>query len=298
MPGVLLHDLDAAKVKAWRDSQLAKGYAPTTVTRWFRVLSEALREAVGMEIIPKNPCNAVRAPKRVLATPNSLTMEDYARLANTLDMLEPSPVVVAAGVALHCGLRVGEICGIRWREYDADARIIHVREAIGSDGTGRDYTKHPKTLAGVRDVPVPAILAAMLERRRAAVVAELEAVGVTLTDREFGELYVCGNPYTGRFASPTIIERQFKGLSESFGLVGSRGRRMTMHGLRDSYATLAIAAGADVRSVAGVLGHSNPSVTLAVYADALPEAKRRTSDLLASIIDNQPQAEPFAELAD
>ena len=73
---------------------------------------------------------------------------------------------------------------------------------------------------------------------------------------------------------------------------------MTMHGLRDSYATLAIAAGADVRSVAGVLGHSNPSVTLAVYADALPEAKRRTSDLLASIIDNQPQAEPFAELAD
>lgn len=72
---------------------------------------------------------------------------------------------------------------------------------------------------------------------------------------------------------------------------------MTMHGLRDSYATLSIAAGADVRSVAGVLGHSNPSITLGVYADALPEGKRRASDLLAGIVSAQADAEPYAELA-
>lgn len=292
----LLRDLDAAAVKSWRDSLLADGYAAASVTKWLRVLSEAMREAVNMGIIDRNPCGAVRAPKRKPAEPNSLTPEGYARLAVTLDALEPSPVVVAASIALHCGLRVGEVCGIRWREYDADAHVIHVCEAIGNDGTGKDYTKRPKTLAGTRDVPVPELLASMLERRRTAMVAELQEGGVTLDPAEFGRLYVVGSAHTGKFASPTIIERQFKGLAESFGLVGSRGRRMTMHGLRDSYATLSIAAGADVRSVAGVLGHSNPSITLSVYADALPEGKRRASDLLAGIVSAQADAEPYAEL--
>ncbi len=199
---------------------------------------------------------------------------------------------MAACIALHTGLRCGEACGIRWREYDPGARIIHVCEAIGSDGT--DYTKKPKTLSGIRDVPIITMLAKMLERRRAAVLAEIQASGTTLTEKEFGELYVVGS-IDGRFASPTRVEREFKDISDAMGLVGSRGRHMTMHGLRDSFATNAIAAGADVRSVAGMLGHSNPAITLNVYSDALPEAKRRASDLLlATVTSKGRKTETFA----
>lgn len=297
-PSVMLYDLTSAQVKKWRDDLLRDGYASGSVIKWLRVLSEALRDAVDMEVLDKNPCNAVRAPRRTAPQPNSLTADGYARLARMLDMMEPSPVVVAASIALHCGLRVGEVCGIRWREYDRDARVIHVVEAIGSDGSGKDYTKGPKTVAGRRDVPVPELLARMLDRRRDLMLADLEEAGVTPTAAEFGKLYLCGSAQSGKFASPTIIERQFKGLAESFGIVGSRGRRMTMHGLRDSYATLAIGAGGDVRSVAGVLGHSNPSITLSTYADALPEGKRRVSDLLSSIVTTRAIAEPYAELVE
>lgn len=128
----------------------------------------------------------------------------------------------------------------------------------------------------------------------AAMVRELQEAGATLKDAEFGALYVIGG-IDGRFSSPTRIERDFKGISDAMGLVGSRGRHMTMHGLRDSFATNAIAAGADVRSVAGMLGHSNPSITLSVYSDALPEAKRRTSELLLAAVTSQGRAqEPFA----
>ena len=296
-PNVLLRDLKPAQVQAWRDSLLADGYASSSVTKFMRVLSEVMRQGVNMEILDKNPVSAVRAPKRKPPEPNSLTSEDYAKLAYTLAALEPSPVVTAAAIALHCGLRCGEICGIRWREYDSDARIIHVCEAIGNSGSGQDYVKRPKTVTSVRDVPVPAMLAKMLDRRRAAMVAELQETGVTLEESEFGKLYVCGSAVSGKFASPTIIERQFKALAESFGIRGSRGRRMTMHGLRDSYATLAIMAGGDVRSVASALGHANPSITLQTYADALPSAKRRTSDLLESIVTTQ-EVRPYAELAE
>ena len=296
-PNVLVRDLKPAQVQAWRDSLLADGYASSSVTKYMRVLSEVMRHGVNMEILDKNPVSAVRAPKRKPPEPNSLTPEDYARLAYTLDTLEASPVVTAAAIAMHCGLRCGEICGIRWREYDSDARIIHVREAIGNSGSGRDYVKVPKTLSSVRDVPVPAMLAKVLDRRRAAMVEELQECGVTLDDVEFGRLYVCGSAVTGKFASPTIIGRQFKALVESFGIKGSRGRRMTMHGLRDSFATLAIMAGGDVRSVASVLGHANPAVTLSVYADSLPSAKRRTSDLVESVVTTQ-DVKPYAELAE
>ena len=288
--GTALRDLTPQMVQAWHAEGIRGGYSPRTVNKWHRLLSEACRHAVATDALARNPCAAVRAPKGGPAEPNSLTMEQYARLAATLSVLNPSPTVTAAAIALHCGLRVGEICGIRWREYDAERRTIHVVEAIGSDGG--DYSKRPKTLAGTRDVPVPEALARTLEARRAEMRRQLQEAGVEPSAEEFGALYVIGYP-DGRHYSPTRVSREFKGLAEALDLVGSRGRRMTMHGLRDSYATLAIAAGADVRSVSGVLGHSSPAITMNVYADALPEGKRRASELLAASVAAQGNVDPL-----
>ena len=69
-------------------------------------------------------------------------------------------------------------------------------------------------------------------------------------------------------------------MSESFGLVGTQGRKITFHDLRHSFATRAVAAGADVKAVSSVLGHANAAMTLNVYADADPDSKRRATNLV------------------
>ncbi len=293
--GVALCDLTPTMVQKWENGLIASGLAPSTVIKYHRVLSEACKHAVNVDVLVKNPCQAVRPPKRQAPSPNSLTAEGYARLAATLDNMEPTPLVTAAAIAMHTGMRQGEVCGLRWRCYDSEKRTIRVEEAIGV-ANGGTYSKAPKTKSSQRIVPVSPQLASILERRRASMLAELQEGGLVYSDEEFGKLYVVGF-VDGRYRDPLRICKEWKSLSAAFGLSGTQGRAISFHDLRHSFATRAIAAGADVKAVAAVLGHSNAAITLNVYADADPQSKRRASDLISQAIAAQGEVEPFAELA-
>lgn len=293
--GVTMRELTPPMIQKWENDLLASGLAPTTVIKYHRLLSETCKHAVNVDVLVKNPCQAVKTPKRQAPSPNSLTADGYARLATTLDAIEPSPLVTAAAIALHTGMRQGEVCGLRWRCYDPQARTIQVEESIGV-ANGGTYSKAPKTKSSRRAVPVSPQLAAILERRRTAMAHELQEGGIQLKPEEFGKLYVVGF-IDGRFRDPLRICKEWAALSDSFGLVGTQGRRVTFHDLRHSFATRAIAAGADVKAVAAVLGHTNAAMTLNVYADADPESKRRATDLVALAIAAQGEVEPYAETA-
>ena len=102
-----------------------------------------------------------------------------------------------------------------------------------------------------------------------------------------GDLYVVGS-VDGSYAVPSLLSGAWRQLSSSLGLVGTQGRPVTFHDLRHSFATTAIAEGADVASVAAVLGHSNVAMTLNVYADADPEAKRAAMDRVSAATDCEP----------
>lgn len=296
-PTAAIAELTPTMIQKWENGLTAQGLAPSTVLKYHRLLSEVCKHAVNMREIEWNPCAPVKTPKRAAHSPNALTSPDYARLAATLETMEPSPVVTAAAIAMYTGLRQGEVCGLRWRDYNAEAHTITVSEAIGKAG-GTDYSKTPKTKASRRNVPVSPQLAAILARRRAAMVETLEEGGYSALDAaEFGALYVVGY-VDGRFHSPTLIGRAWKALAESFGLIGTQGRRVTFHDLRHSFATRAIAAGADVKAVSAVLGHTNAAITLNVYADADPESKRRATDLVAQAIAGHGEVEPYATLAE
>ena len=293
--GVKMCDLTTAQVQAWENGMVSDGLAPSTVIKHHRVISAVFKHAVAVRDIDWNPCDAVRPPKKGKPSPNSLTIEGYARLAATLTALEPTQVVTAAAIALFTGAREGEVCGMTWADYDAKARTLRVSRAIGKDG-GKVYVKGAKNDSSQnRTMPVNDPLASMLDRRREYMVAELQEQGITLNDNEFGQLYIVGY-WDGRFLSPLWLCKAWREFSAAFGLVGTQGRAVTYHDLRHSFASVTIASGADVRAVAAVLGHANPSVTLGTYADALPSAKRAVADLLQAL--TSAKVEAYAELAE
>lgn len=281
MGDTALRDLTAKQIQAWEGELLKSGRGVNTVLKYHRLLNIVCNDAVDNDVIGKNPCRAVKKPRRVAPSPNSLTVDGFARLAATLDAMEPTAPVTAATIALYTGMREGEVCGLKWKCYDPKAGTISVEKSIGKAG-GKTYETEPKTEASRRSVPVAPQLADMLSRRRDAIERDLQAGGITLNPQEFGELYVVGTA-GGKFCNPVVLSRSWKALSESLGLVGTQGRSVTFHDLRHSFATRAIAAGADVKAVAAVLGHSDAHVTLNVYADADKEAKRRTTALVASL---------------
>ncbi len=291
-PSVKLSVLTRTMIQKWENGLTESGLAPATVIKYHRLLSEVCEHAVSGDDLIKNPCKGVKLPKRDAPSPNSLTAEGYMRLDRTLSMMEPSPVVIAATIALHTGMRQGEICGLRWRCYDRDRGVITVEEAIGK-AKGGTYAKTPKTKQSRREVPVSPRLAEALELRRAEMVRELEEAGIDADPEDFGALYVIGYP-DGRYHSPTLIGRGWRALSGAFGLTGTQGRHITFHDLRHSWATRAIAAGADVKAVSAVLGHANAAITLNVYADADPESKRRAVDLMTRALGSGKGVEAYS----
>ena len=295
-PGVALHDLTHDMVQAWVNSVVDSGLSPKTAIKYFRLLSEACKHAVIRKQLDANPCYGVRMPKDEELPSNSLTAEGYARLAAALDTMEPTPVVTAAIIAMQTGMRQGEVCGLRWRSYDKKAGTLYVTESIGK-APGGTYAKEPKTRQSKRLVPVSPQLAAALERRRALMVAELEESGITLTDAEFGALYIVGY-VDGRYHSPSLIGRGWHAMSGAFGLVGTQGRQVTFHDLRHSFASLSIAANADVAAVSAVLGHARISTTVDKYVDTTEEAKRMATQHLMDSITAVGTVEPYAELAE
>ena len=128
-------------------------------------------------------------------------------------------------------------------------------------------------------------------------VAELEESGITLKEEEFGALYIVGY-VDGRYHSPSLIGRGWHAMSGAFGLVGIQGRQVTFHDLRHSFASLSIAANADVAAVSAVLGHARISTTVDMYVDTTEEAKRMATQHLMDSITAVGTVEPYAELAE
>lgn len=291
-----MSDLTTAMVQKWEGGLIKRGLSASTVGKAHRLLKMICKHAVEVHDLTWNPCDAVKPPRRKAPDPNSLSAQDGARLAMTLAVMEPTPVVTGATLSLFSGMREGEVAGLRWREVDFDNHVIHVRESIGT-ASGGAFSKTPKTSGSRRDVPLTRQMETALEARRAKMTEECEEAGIDTTSDDFGayfgSLYVLGTA-DGRWHNPTSLSREWAALASAMGLVGSQGRRVCYHDLRHSFATRAIAAGADVKSVASVLGHANAAMTLNIYASADPDATARASRLVSRELEPSEFTVPYS----
>ena len=291
-----ISDLTTAQVQKWEAALLKRGLSASTVGKAHRLLKMICKHAVEVHDLTWNPCDAVKPPRRKAPDPNSLSAQDGARLAMTLAVMEPTPVVTAATLSLFSGMREGEVAGLRWRECDFENHVIHVRESIGT-ASGGAFSKTPKTSGSRRDVPLTAQMQTALEARRAKMTEECEEAGIDTNSDDFeayfGSLYVLGTA-DGRWHNPTCLSREWSALASAMGLVGSQGRRVCYHDLRHSFATRAIAAGADVKSVSSVLGHANAAMTLNIYASADPDATARASRLVSHELEPSESTVPYS----
>ena len=249
------------------------GYAPESCPKAFRLLKQALKWAVAQDPTSKNPCGFRKPPRRVKAPISAPSREERTRMLRLAMEAEPQPLGFAAEIALATGMGHGEACALRWPDL-SDGGTITVSHALGN-GPGGFYVKEPKTGSSARTIPLTKHLDTALSARRRDAERVAREMGVAL-----------GGPHTlgaqeerGRPYNPTRLGKDFAASCEMNGL------SCTFHDLRNTFATMMIAGGCDVRTVASYLGHASVSVTLGIYADVDPDAKRAAVGKVADSLD-------------
>lgn len=255
----------AEDVRAFLADMQRAGLAPSTVCGVHRLLRSALRCAVEEGVIRRNPCGKFRPERTETAEQRVLTREEQARLRASSRKAEQLPALLS----LYTGLRLGEICALKWTDIDWERGTFAVRRTIQriacADGaTGRKTrlaAGTPKTSRSQRILPIPSFLLEMLRECRARGASE----------------YVFGR--RERPADPRTVQRRFQRHARQAGITG-----VHFHTLRHSFATRLIEIGVDIKTVSALLGHSSAQTTLDIYAHSLLDGKRSAVERLVNSI--------------
>ncbi|QHF19844.1 tyrosine-type recombinase/integrase [Rathayibacter sp. VKM Ac-2762] len=267
-----LGELTHSTVQAWA-SRLLATQSPSSVRKIVNVLSGALTAAQRDGRIPANPAHGLKLPKVVTGAKVYLSHDEVAWLAAAVDEIGRGPENGARNgygllvrVLAYCGLRWGELSGLRVRDVDLQRGRLEVSHTVVEVG-GVQHESTPKDYEA-RSIPVPA-----------SIVAELRAhiAGRAPDDPAF----------PGSRGNGWLRGRVFRRgwLDAAAAAIDRPG--LTPHELRHTAASLAISAGANVKAVQRMLGHASAAVTLDVYSDlfdddldtvsaALDQAIRRT----------------------
>ena len=248
-------------VNDWMAAMTGDGYAPKTHAKAFRLFKQALKWAVAQDLITKNPCDFCKPPKHVKTPINALNREDRTRMVRLAVAAQPSPLDMAIVLALTTSMRRGEVCALRWSDLGDDGTVT-VSHALGNAESGF-YLKEPKTQSSRRTIPLTRHTWQALRDMRAESIRKMAAFGLSGDPFVLGTQEPDSRPY-----NPTQIGKDFAAFCKINGF------RCIFHDLRHTFATMMIAAGTDVRTVASYLGHASVSMTLNIYADVDPDAKK------------------------
>lgn len=193
-----------------------------------------------------------------------LTKEQQLLLESTLKQAS-APIGIGIMLALQTGLRIGEVCALRWEDIDRHNHILYVRSTISRiadpAATGKTIlvTDAPKTRASIRSIPYTTSLENLLNT-----IPCTSASHFLLTD-------------STEFMSPRTLEYQYHVILKKSGLPS-----FTFHALRHTFATRCVEYGVDIKSLSEMLGHSNVSITLNTYVHSSVEMKRQQLEKMMS----------------
>ena len=233
---IRLTTLTHRDIESMHEAALRAGRSPATIRINHAPLREALTDAVREGLLPNNPASLVKLPRHEKP---EIRPFDRAELAAFLSANHNHKYYAVYLLALHSGLRLGEITALRaGRDIDILERSVTVRET-----RRKGVITPPKSKSSLRRV--------VLGVEAAVVLAQ------TIAGRSWGALAF---PYT-----PKEISRSMLAACRRAGVPHRR-----FHDLRHTHATYLLADGANIKAVSARLGHANIRITLDVYGHVLP----------------------------
>jgi integrase len=255
---------------------LKRGLAPATVRQVHAVLRRALAQAVKWGWLPTNTAAMATPPQARRSTLTPPTPDEAVRLVKAGRSWGDGTLGSMLHVAATTGARRGELCGLRWGDLDAEAGELVIERSVTTAEDGHSLLiKSTKTRSSRTIALDEGTIAVMNDHR---VTMEKRAGDADL--RLVPGAYVWSDDLDGsRPWRPDRVTQAFRKLCARQGVTGVR-----LHDLRHFAATQLMAEGTDAVTVAGRLGHHNPSMTFDVYSHRVTAADRRAADVLGSML--------------
>ena len=236
--------------------------ASGTVRRIHTTLHGALKAAQQAHLIASNPTEQTIAPKFSYGAKQILTDEQLDVFMKAI--AEDEIWHDFFYTELTTGLRRGEICGLKWEDFDEVVGTLKVCRTVYRETGGGLTAGDTKTYAGTRRIVLPASTAAVLSERKESALTE----------------WIFPNPLKPeQSVNPGSAYRRLKVLLKRAGLPNIR-----FHDLRHTFATHALASGVDVKTLSGILGHTRAAFTLDTYTHTTGDMQKRASEVVGDFL--------------
>ena len=271
-----LQKVKGAQVQQLYNALTKKGLGGKTVKNIGAVLHKAFSVAIKQGLIAANPCDGAELPKTEHKEIHPLSDEEIPLF---LSAIENAPMRNAYALCLFAGLREGECLGLSWKQVDFKKGHITVSQQLQVEkAKGARYYIASTTKSGKpRTIEPPPIAFEYLRAERVRQAENRLKAGPLWSNPDD---LVFTNEIGGHYVFYTFY-RRFKNIATSIGRPDLRP-----HDLRHTAATVAIASGADIKSVQDLLGHATASFTLNVYAHTSEQMMKDTAARMQSYYDS------------
>ena len=196
--------------------------------------------------------------------PLTLTLRDQSKLNQYL-IKDPNFIKLGILLSLHTGIRIGELCALRWEDIDLKEQTIHINKTLQRiQVSSEEYTLNktkviitsPKSTKSIRDIYIPIFLTVLLSKMKG----------------KAGCYFLTGD---NKCMEPRTLNNHFKRYLKQCDIPD-----YNFHSLRHTFATNYIESGFDVKSLSEILGHSNVNITLERYVHSSNKLKRNNLEKL------------------
>jgi integrase len=236
-----------------------RGLSAGRVIQAYQVVSQVLRFAVRAKHLPANPTDGIELPRQREAAQRYLTHEQLHRLAVASGRFRTMVLVLG-----YCGPRFGEAAALRCADVNCKTRRIRVSRSV-TYVTGKGLIEGDTKNHSTRSVPVPKFLASLLDTE----LAGKDGDGLVFPSRR------------GGYLTESELRWVFDPAATAIGVDG-----LTPHELRHTCASLAIAAGANIKVLQTLMGHKTATLTLDRYGHLFPDDLDRIADAFDAAAEN------------
>lgn len=258
-------------VQQFLSSKSNQGLSPATVKVIRNTLNKAFQTAIDWELIKKNPVERTKSPSIVKKEKETWTPEETKKFLNVCDELRWK---VAFSLALHTGMRRGEILALKWKNINFEKHTVKIEESLAYTKEQGLMFKAPKTANSNREVVIPVSIVSLLKELQHEQKKMKLRMGPAFQPFNLVICTVDGKP-----VHPRNFARSFDELIRKAGV-----KKIPLHGLRHTNATILMKQGINPKIVSERLGHANVGITLDIYSHTDLEMQKDTVTKLEQVL--------------
>lgn len=251
-----------------------RGLSAQSILHVHRMLFTALRQAVRWQLVSRNVAEAVTPPR---PGKKQIPPVTAAMAGSVLTAVAESDLEAPTALAIGCGLRRGEVLGLRWSDIDLSTAELRISQTLQATASGPRFVP-PKSHRSSRTLTMPPFVVSVLKQQRRHQSARRLVAGDAWVDHDL--VIDRGN---GEPLAPWALSQRFRAAMTGAGI------DLNFHGLRHAHASLMLAAGVHLKVVSERLGHSSIGITADLYTHMAKALDREAASALDQLLD-LPQA--------